>query len=586
MQKKPFAELGLSPEILKAVARLGFEEASPIQSESIPVLLAGRDVIGQSQTGSGKTAAFAIPLIEKIRSDRRVPQALVLLPTRELAMQVAEEVAKLSLFKKGVRELPIYGGASYDRQLRGLRDGAQIIIGTPGRVMDHLERGTLKLDEVTTVVLDEADRMLDMGFREDIEHILSKAPPERQTVLFSATVPPPIQDIIRRFTKDAVNVRIQSQALTVPAIEQVYYEVDRRSKLEVLCRLLDLEGVKLGIVFCATKIMVDELTSHLAARGYRAEALHGDLSQAMRERVMGRFRKGQCEFLVATDVAARGLDVDDVEVVFNYDLPHDGEDYVHRIGRTGRAGKTGKAITFVAGREIYKLQNIQRFIKAQIRRQRVPSLDEVEERRTETLFEKLRETLEGGTYRRREEAVDRFLEAGHSPTDIASALIHLLSGDGKPDVKPDAVPERPSHAPSGHAPRVSSADAVRLAYHEDDEDDEPASLDDAMSRKPYAPKGPARRNVRPDGSPAAVSHEKGMVRLVMNVGEKYKIRPGDIVGVIAGMTGLPKEVVGLIHIMPQQTLVDVAREHEEEVREKLTGARFKGRKLLVQLAAG
>ena len=348
MEKKPFTELGLSPETLKAVARMGFEEASPVQSAAIPVLMTGRDVVGQSQTGSGKTAAFAIPLIEKVRGERRVPQGLILCPTRELAMQVAEEVAKLALFKKGVRELPIYGGASYDRQLRGLRDGAQIIIGTPGRVMDHLERGTLKLDEVTTVVLDEADRMLDMGFREDIEKILSQAPAERQTVLFSATVPPPIRDIIRRFTKDPAQVRIESPVLTVPAIEQVYYEVDRRSKLEVLCRLLDLEEVNLGIIFCATKIMVDELTSHLAARGYRAEALHGDLSQAMRERVMSRFRNHACELLVATDVAARGLDVDDVEVVFNYDLPHDGEDYVHRIGRTGRAGKTGKAITFVA----------------------------------------------------------------------------------------------------------------------------------------------------------------------------------------------------------------------------------------------
>ena len=585
MEKKPFTELGLSPEILKAVARMGFEEASPVQSAAIPVLLTGKDVVGQSQTGSGKTAAFAIPLIEKIRSERRAPQALILLPTRELAMQVAEEVAKLAMFKKGVRELPIYGGASYDRQLRGLRDGAQIIIGTPGRVMDHLERGTLKLDEVTTVVLDEADRMLDMGFREDIEKILSQAPPERQTVLFSATVPPAIRDIIRRFTRDPAQVRIESQTLTVPAIEQVYYEVDRRSKLEVLCRLLDLEDVKLGIVFCATKIMVDELTSHLAARGYRAEALHGDLSQAMRERVMGRFRNHACEFLVATDVAARGLDVDDVEVVFNYDLPHDGEDYVHRIGRTGRAGKTGKAITFVAGREIYKLQNIQRFIKARIERKRVPSLDEVEERRTETLFERVRETLEAGNYRRRDEAVDRWLEAGHSPTDIASALIHLLSdgGDNKPA---EALSARPAQNAPGHPPRLARNEPEPPHFEVDDDDDEPATLDDALSRKPYAPKGPARRNVRPDGLPAPVSHEKGMTRLVMNIGQKYNIRAGDIVGVIAGVTRLPKEVVGLIHILPQQTLVDVASEHEEEVREKLTGVRFKGRKLLVELAAG
>ena len=584
MEKKPFTELGLSPEVLKAVARMGFEEASPVQSAAIPVLLTGRDVVGQSQTGSGKTAAFAIPLIEKVRGDRRAPQALILCPTRELAMQVAEEVAKLALFKRGVRELPVYGGASYDRQLRGLREGVQIIIGTPGRVMDHLERGTLKLDEVTTVVLDEADRMLDMGFRDDIEKILSQAPPERQTVLFSATVPPPILDIIRRFTRDPAQIRIQSQALTVPAIEQVYYEVDRRSKLEVLCRLIDLQDVKLGIVFCATKIMVDELTSHLNARGYRAEALHGDLSQGMRERVMGRFRQRQIELLIATDVAARGLDVDDVEVVFNYDLPHDGEDYVHRIGRTGRAGKTGRAVTFVAGREVYKLQHIQRFTNARIQRQRVPSLDEVEERRTETLFERVRETLEAGAYRRRDEAVDRWLEAGHTPTDIASALIHLLSDGG--DKSAESAPARPAQEAPGHG-QHQKRPAANLPHFEDpDDDDEPETLDDALSSKPYAPKGPARRNLRPDGSPSAVSHEKGMIRLVMNVGQKHNIRPGDIVGVIAGVTGLPKEVVGLIHLLPQQSLVDVAQEHEEEVREKLTGVRFKGRKLLVELAAG
>ena len=321
--------------------------------------------------------------------------------------------------------------------------------------------------------------------------------------------------------------------------------------------------------------MVDELTSHLVAQGYRAEALHGDLSQAMRERVMGRFRKRQCELLVATDVAARGLDVDDVEIVFNYDLPHDGEDYVHRIGRTGRAGRTGKAVTFVAGREIYRLQNIQRFTKARIQRVRVPSLDEVEERRTEALFERLRETLEAGNYRRQDAALDRMLEAGHAPTDIASALVHLLSsGESKPGTS----------APSEKAVPEPAA-ARRPAFDpEEEEKDEEESLDDALSHKPYAPKGPARRNLQPDGFPPAVSHERGKTRLVFNVGEKFNVRPGDFVGVIAGMTGLPKEVVGLIHILPRQALVDVATEHEEEIREKLNGIRFKGRKLLVELA--
>ena len=590
MQKKLFAELGLSPEVLKAVERLGFEEASPIQSAAIPVLLAGGDVIGQSQTGSGKTAAFAIPVIEAVRADRRAPQALILCPTRELAAQVAEEVAKLAIFKRGVRELPIYGGASYDRQLRGLRDGAQIIIGTPGRVMDHLQRGTLSLDEVKTVVLDEADRMLDMGFREDIEQILSQSKPERQTVLFSATMPPALQNIVKRFTRDAANVRIESQALTVPAIEQVYYEVDRRSKLEVLGRLLDLEDVKLGIVFCATKVMVDELTSHLVARGYRAEALHGDLSQAMRERVMGRFRKRQCELLIATDVAARGLDVDDVEIVFNYDLPHDGEDYVHRIGRTGRAGRTGKAVTFVAGREIYKLQNIQRFIKANIKRQRVPSLDEVEERRTEALFERLRETLEAGQYRRQDATLDRFLEAGHSPTDIASALVHLLAdssaakaggGGGEGGGKEmAAVGAAKSFAPPAESVPLSPEQEAVIARL--NRRGERGAVSPAELRGQPSPA--AHERGKQDRRQAAASHEPGMTRLMFNVGEKHDIRPGDIVGAIAGVTRLGKEVVGAINILPGRSLVDVASEHEATVREKMNGIKFKGRKLLVEVA--
>jgi ATP-dependent RNA helicase DeaD len=572
MHKKLFTELGLSPELLKAIARVGYEEASPIQSEAIPILLAGRDVVGQSQTGSGKTAAFALPAIEKVDGALRAPQILILCPTRELAVQVAEEVAKLAFFKRGVRELPIYGGQSYDRQYRGLQAGSQIIIGTPGRILDHLERGSLKLDEIRMVVLDEADRMLDMGFREDIETILAQAPVERQTVFFSATLPQPIKLLIKEFSRDPVNVRIESATLDVPAIEQVYYEVDRRSKLEVLSRLIDLHDFKYALIFCATKMMCDELTEHLIARGYAADKLHGDMTQQMRERVMAKFRKRGFEFLVATDVAARGLDVDDIEVVFNYDLPQDGEDYVHRIGRTGRAGRAGRAITFVAGREIWKLQNIQRFTRGRIKRERVPSADEVEEKRTNVFFESLRETLEKGDFKRHDALIDRLLEAGHSATDIANALIHLLgdektkSGTPIPEDNPQlSRREYPKYEQrSGTRGRDGSPSRPRVASAKDSRENQPRTPD-ASEKRPYL--------------------ESGMTRLSFNCGRDHQVAAGDLVGVIAGVTRIPKENVGTIRIGTKTALVDVADESAPLVLKKLNGIKFKGRRLAVARAS-
>ena len=574
MQKKLFSELGLAPEILRAIERMGFEETTPIQSAAIPVLLEGADVVGQSQTGSGKTAAFGIPALQAVDATLRAPQVIILCPTRELVVQVAEEIAKLAFFKRGVRELPIYGGQSYERQFRGLSAGAQIIIGTPGRVMDHLERKSLRLDQIKMVVLDEADRMLDMGFVDDIKTILRETPAERQTVFFSATIPRPIQELIKTFTREPVNVRMEAQALTVPAIEQVYYEVDRRSKLEVLCRLLDLEDVKLGIVFCATKMMVDELTEHLTARGYSADKLHGDMTQAMRERVMSKFRKRAIELLVATDVAARGLDVDDIEIVFNYDLPHDGEDYVHRIGRTGRAGKGGKAVTFVAGREIYRLENIQRFTKSRIRRAKVPSAEEVEGKRATAFAEALRETLEKGEYKRHDELLDHLLEQGHSPTDIASALIHLL-GDEK------------ARTPSGPLPEEQDRRAATRQYPDPGARERRERGRDDFDGTPDHPRGarPARPVRGPREAAGTVSHEPGMVRLAFNVGRAHQVQPGDFVGVIVGVTAIPKGEVGAIHLEATKTLVDVAEPRVDLVLKKLNGIQFKGRKLAVRVAA-
>jgi len=470
MTPKSFAELGLSEELLKAIHKLGFEQAAPIQAEAIPPLLAGKDVVGQSQTGSGKTAAFAAPAIEKVDVSKRDTQILILCPTRELAMQVSEEVHKLALFKRGLHALPIYGGQSYDRQLFGLRQGAHIVIGTPGRVMDHMRRGTLKLAAVKMVILDEVDVMLNMGFRDDIELILQATPKTRQTVFFSATIPRPIQQLIEKYARDPQQVRIEQKALTVPTVEQVYYEVDRRYKIDLLMRLIDLHDLKLGIIFCNTKRMVDDLVDHLNAQGYSADRLHGDMTQMMRDRVMNKFRKSGLEFLVATDVAARGIDVDDVEVVFNYDLPYDGEDYVHRIGRTGRKGRSGRAISFASGREVFAIRNIERYTNVRIQRGQPPTAHAVEEARAGVFVDKLRATLKGGEFKRHDQLIERLLEEGFASTDIISALINQIQGGDAAPAKPaprpiePPRPDRPEPAPHRDRPLDRPRSPVAAVY--------------------------------------------------------------------------------------------------------------------------
>jgi len=454
----PFASLGLSAEVLKAVEKLGFEETSPIQSSAIPLLLGGHDVVGQSETGSGKTAAFCIPTIERIDPSRSLTQALILVPTRELATQVADEVHKLAAFKKGVRSVPIYGGASYERQFAELARGAHIVVGTPGRLTDHLARQTLDLSSVRMLVLDEADRMLDMGFREDIEKILAAAPPERQTVFFSATISPTIQALVRAHSRDARTVKIAQRVVSgPPLVDQVYYEVRHHAKFDALARLIDFHDVKSGVIFCNTQHMVEELADALVARGCSADRLHGGMAQAQRTRVMNAFKKAAFSFLVATDVAARGIDVNDLELVVNYDLPYDAEDYVHRIGRTGRAGRKGRAVTLVSGAGIYKLQSIERFTKSKIRREQVPSAEAVESRRSDALFEKLRVTLEGGDFPQRTPLVERLLEQGYTPTEVAAALVHHFAPPPPPT--PPPPPRRTTEEPprgrprSRHAPR-------------------------------------------------------------------------------------------------------------------------------------
>jgi len=574
MEIKRFEELGLSEPLLKAVKKAGYEEASPIQRKAIPVLLSGADLVGQSQTGTGKTAAFALPAIERTDPALKKPQVLVMCPTRELAVQVATEVAKLAEFKTGVRELPIYGGQAYDRQIRGLREGAQIIIGTPGRILDHLQHKTLRLDHIKTVILDEADRMLDMGFCDDIENILSQAPKERQTVFFSATLPQPIRRLIETFSHDPVSVRIEAKELTVPKIVQEYYEVDRRSKLDVLCRLIDVNDVNYGIIFCSTKVMVDDLTEALLARGYAADKIHGDVAQNQRERVIEKFRQKRVEFLVATDVAARGLDIDDVEVVFNYDLPHDGEDYVHRIGRTGRAGREGRAITFVAGREIYRMQNIVRFTKAQIRRAKVPTVEEVERQRDNLFFNHLRDTLEAGAYRRYDDLVDRLLEQQYSPTDIASALIDYIKGGKGADAKPeegDAKPTARDNSPAkvawpaeeGDAKPAKAAVAVSAPAPKAEQKPAPTPAPDAPTSEAAAPETPA-----PAAPPVPAVP---MALVLLNVGRDHGATPEGLTELLAGTARIARAQIGALSIRTKRTQVEIAKDRVNDVLERMEG---------------
>ena len=463
MSTKLFSELGLSEEILKAVQRLGFEQASPIQAEAIPVLMTGKDIVGQSQTGSGKTAAFAIPAIERMDPQASGPQVLILCPTRELAIQVSEEVHKLAFFKRGVKPLPIYGGQSYERQFSGLRAGANVIIGTPGRIIDHIDRKTLQLGGIKTVILDEADEMLNMGFRDDIEKILSSTPTERQTVMFSATVPRPIEELIARYTRQPVRVRIEAKALTVPTIEQVYFEVDRRWKFEALTRLIDLHDVTLGIIFANTQRVVNELTEELIGAGYTADCIHGGMPQASRDRVMSKFRSGGLRFLVATDVAARGIDVDDIQVVFNFDLPYDAEDYVHRIGRTGRAGRSGMAISFASGREVFLIRDIERFTRQRMRRGEIPSMGEIEDARRDQFLKTLRETLQAGDFRHYDHVIEALLEEGFDSLDVASAAIHRLLSKPGEEASKSVKPTKPATGAPAPALETPSAASVPTA---------------------------------------------------------------------------------------------------------------------------
>lgn len=558
-----FDELNLDERILKAVTDMGFEAASPIQAQAIPVQMEGLDIIGQAQTGTGKTAAFGIPLLQKIDPKSKKLQAVALCPTRELAIQVAEEVRKLAKYMHGVKVLPIYGGQDIVKQIRSLKDGTQIIIGTPGRVMDHMRRKTVKFDQVHTVIMDEADEMLNMGFLEDMETILSQLPEERQTIMFSATMPDAIQKIARNFQNDPTIVKVVKKELTVPKVTQYYYEVKPKNKVEVMCRLLDMYAPKLSVAFCNTKRQVDELVDELQGRGYFAEGLHGDLKQVQRDRVMNSFRNGRTEILVATDVAARGIDVDDVGAVFNYDIPQDDEYYVHRIGRTGRAGKEGIAFSFVVGKEVYKLRDIQRYCKTKIIPQAIPSLNDITEIKAEKILEQAVEVINDMDLSKIVHIIEKkLIEEDYTSLDLAAALMKMSMGDESQDI----IDSRPAR----------SLDDLGSSYG--------ASRGGRDSNRDGRGRSAGSRGR--DGGRGSRSGGSNMARLFINIGKEQKVKPGDVLGAVAGETGIPGKMVGSIDMYDKYTFVEVPQDIADMVVDAMQNVKIKGKSVHMELANG
>ena len=568
METVRFDELNLDERILRAVTDMGFEAASPIQAQAIPVQMEGRDVVGQAQTGTGKTAAFGIPLLQKIDPDSKKLQAIALCPTRELAIQVADEIRRLAKYMHGIKVLPIYGGQDIVRQIRGLKDGTQIVIGTPGRVMDHMRRKTIRCDHIHTVIMDEADEMLNMGFLEDMETILSQLPQERQTVMFSATMPMEIQNIARRFQRDPVTVKVVKKELTVPKVTQYYYEVKPKTKVEVMCRLLDMYAPKLSVAFCNTKKQVDELVQDLQGRGYFAEGLHGDLKQMQRDRVMSSFRNGTTEILVATDVAARGIDVDNVEAVFNYDIPQDDEYYVHRIGRTGRAGKDGIAFSLVVGKEVYKLRDIQRYCKTKIIPQAIPSLDDITAIKAEKIMEQVMDLINDTDLTKMVNIIEKKVleEEDCTSLDVAAALLKLAMGEENEDI----------------------IDCSRPARSLDDLDR--YGRDGRGGRGRGGREGRYGRDGRGsrDGRYGRYDRdeEEDMIRLFVNIGKSQNVRPGDILGAVAGESGISGKMVGSIDMYDNYTFVDVPREYADAVLRAMKDVKIKGKNVHMEKANG
>ncbi len=520
MNKLKFEELNLSSELEKAVSDMGFEYMSPIQEAGIPKMLKGIDIVGQAQTGTGKTAAFGLPLLEKCNPRDKAVQAIVLCPTRELSIQVADEIEKLGKYKQGVKVLPIYGGQPIGRQINALKKGVQIVVGTPGRVIDHIQRRTLKLGGVNMVVLDEADEMFDMGFRDDIEIILKETPKERQTVFFSATMPKEMVRFTKMYQRDSQLVKVVSKKLTGDNIEQAYFNVKQSKKLDALIKLVEMHEPELSIVFCNTKKMVDHLTEDLEAHGYLADGLHGDLSQPQRDRVMNKFRNGNINILVATDVAARGIDVDDVDLVINYDMPQDDEYYVHRIGRTGRAGRQGLAFSLVTGKDKRRVKDIERYSKMKIKKAVLPTDHDIEKKLREKLLTNIEENIKEDL-KDEKKIIKQLMDKGHDIEDISSSLLKLYLDSLNTKVK-------------------------------------------AASKE--------------------VIESEGQDRLYISTGRRMGVKPNHILAAIMETVNMPKDGVGKIDIYDKFSFVNVSTAYSRDVVSNLNNKKIKGRKVSVEFA--
>ncbi|MEJ8786256.1 DEAD/DEAH box helicase [Peptoniphilus sp. HCN-40583] len=535
-----FNEFNLSEAILKGIEAMGFEEASPIQAESMAPLLEGKDVIAQAQTGTGKTAAYGIPMLERV--EKKGPlQGLVLCPTRELCLQVANELANLGAYKKGVKILPVYGGTSIERQIRALKGGVQIVVGTPGRVMDHMRRKTLRFDDLAVAILDEADEMFDMGFRDDMRTILDETPEDRQTCFFSATMEKDIMDFSAKFQRDPEIIRIKHKQLTVENIEQYYLEMKASMKPEILSRLVDIYDPTLAIVFCNTKKRVDALVSEMASRGYAVDGLHGDLKQNQRDSVMKRFRNSSIDMLVATDVAARGIDVGDVDMVVNYDLPQDEEYYVHRIGRTARAGRKGLSFSFIVGRDIYKLEDIVRYTKADLAYMELPTMEQMDVNKRENLEGKVAEILDAeADLSRYKPMVESMLRLEYGAVEISAALLKLLD------------------------------DSTQSKKHD--------ALDEVDYGKKFRARGLRKdRKTKEKKEKSGKKHFTNNAKLYMDKGRKDGITPKAILAIFKKETDLGADVVGNILIRDHHTVIEVPKKAAKSAIEQLDGMKSRGK---------